>query len=667
MKRKKKLSPRILGLGILLLLVIILFGVRLVDFQILSAEEYASQSNSVSNRTSVIKAARGEILDCYGRPIAVNREGYDIIFNSAYIDKNKLNDTILTLTRLLKENNTEWVDNLPITKKSPFKFDEEISSIATLKSKLGLNDYATCENCIDAMIEEFSLQEYTVSEQRTIMGVRYSMLKADFSISAPYTFAEDISNDLMIYIKESLSHLDGVEISVVTYREYTDGTLAPHIIGSVGKITAEEWESLKEKNYSYNDSVGKSGVEKAFEDYLKGTDGLMSYKVDSEGNIISSEVSVAPKQGNTVMLSIDKRLQSVAQQALSDTIIAANNNGSKISGGSAVAVNVKTGQVLASANYPSYDLSEYNENYKQLSADSSKPLFDRAFNGIYPPGSTFKPATAIAALDTGNIGTNESINCVQTYRYYAASGFTPQCMHYHGSLNIVGALSHSCNYFFFESGRRVGINKLNGYCRQLGLGEYTGIEVSESQGILAGPDFSESVGSVWYEGNTLSAAIGQGDNSFTPLQLAMYTATIANGGTRYRATLLSEVRSYDLDERIDVVKGEKLNQVEADESVFELVKKGMKSVTEEGTARSYFTDYPIQVGGKTGTAQNAGADHSVFVAFAPFDDPEIAVSVVVEHGEFGTSTVPVARAIIDEYFYSSNTEDSQMVADSLLR
>lgn len=665
MRSKKKINPRIIGIAILLLAVIALFGVRLINFQVFSADEYASQSNTVSTRNSVIKAARGEILDCYGRPIAVNREGYDIVFNSAYINKDKLNDTILQLVNVLRANDTEWVDNLPITKKTPYKFNGTESSIAVLKSKLGLNSYATVDNCIDAMIEEFSLQAFSKQEQRTIMGVRYSMLKADFSISAPYTFAEDISNDLMIYIKESLSDLEGVEINVVTYREYTDGTLAPHIIGTVGKITAEEWENLKEKGYSYNDIVGKNGVEKAFEDYLKGTDGMISYKVDNEGNIISTEVTVEPKQGNTVMLSIDKRLQSVAQQVLADTVRKTNHEGGKITGAAAVAVNVKTGQILASANYPSYDLSTYNENYAKLSNDSSKPLFDRAFNGAYPPGSTFKPSVAIAGLQTGSITSSEIITCVQKYRYF--KDYQPSCMHYHGRLNVKNAISKSCNYFFFETGRRVGIERLNKYCRQFGLGEYTGVEVSESKGILAGPDYSESVGATWYQGNTIQAAIGQSDNAFTPLQLAMYTATIANGGTRYKATLLSEVRSYNLDERIVLAKGEVLNKVEASEKVFNTVKKGMLSVTQEGTAQAYFLNYPIKIGGKTGTAQNKGADHSVFTAFAPFDDPEIAISVVAEHGEFGRTTGPVAKGILDEYFFFSNNSYEESKTNSLLK
>lgn len=665
MRSKKKINPRIILLFIMLLFFVAIFSLRLFDFQIFSAEEYASQSNTISTRSSIIKAARGEILDCYGRPIAVNREGYDIVFNSAYIDKNKLNDNILTLVNLLEKNDTEWVDNLPISKKQPYKFKGTESSIGALKSKLGLNNYATVQNCIDTMIEDFSLQEYSKAEQRTLMGVRFSMLKADFSISAPYTFAEDISNELMIYIKESLSYMDGVEISMVTYREYTDGTLAPHIIGAVGKITAEEWDELKDKNYSYNDVIGKSGVEKAYEDYLKGTDGLMSYKVDNNGTIISTEVSVEPKQGNTVMLSIDKRLQSVAQQALADIIKKTNSEGGKITGGAAVAVKVKTGQVLASANYPSYDLSTYNENYAKLSTDKSKPLFDRAFNGVYPPGSTFKPATALAGLQTNSITQSEIINCVMKYKYF--KDYQPSCLHYHGKINVKNAISKSCNYYFYETGRRVGIERLNKYCKQLGLGEYTGIEISESKGILAGPEFSQSVGATWYQGNTIQAAIGQSDNAFTPLQLAMYTATIANGGTRYKATLLSEVRSYNLGERKALETGEVLNKVDVSKNVFDIVKKGMLSVAQEGTAQAYFNDYPIKVGGKTGTAQNKGADHSIFTVFAPYDDPEIAISVVMEHGEYGKTTGPVAKAILDEYFYFSNNSYSESKSNSLLR
>ncbi|MDO4742941.1 MAG: penicillin-binding transpeptidase domain-containing protein, partial [bacterium] len=521
------------------------------------------------------------------------------------------------------------------------------------------------EDCFDEMVLRYDLQGYEKDIQRLLMGVRYSMERSGFSLNTPFTMAKDIPTDLMTYIKESMSSVPGIQIVVSTYREYSNGTVAPHLLGTVGKIYAEQWEELKSKGYKYSDLIGKSGIEAVYEDYLRGKDGKLAYCFDDDGNVVSTEIVEQPVQGNTVMLSIDKKIQMAAQTSLQNVILEANAKDGVVTGAAAVVVDIDTGELLAAVNYPYYDLNSYTENFQQLSNASNKPLFDRAFNGVYPPGSAFKPLVAIAALNNNTITKDECIDCVGTYRYY--TDFTPSCMKVHRSQNVINALSNSCNYFFFDVGRRLGIEKITQYARGFGLGEKTGIEIDESAGILAGPEHCKTVGTVWYGGNVVQAAIGQSDNSFTPLQLAMYMTTIVNSGTRYKASLLNQIRSYNLEEIVYDYKPVVLNKVSIQDSVINIVKQGLLSVTEEGTAQRYFNDYSIKVGGKTGTAENPGADHATFIAFAPYDDPQIAVSIVVEHGEYSTTTVPVAKAIFDAYFLDVSDSYIEPSANTLIQ
>ncbi|MEE1026845.1 MAG: penicillin-binding transpeptidase domain-containing protein, partial [Acutalibacteraceae bacterium] len=325
-------------------------------------------------------------------------------------------------------------------------------------------------------------------------------------------------------------------------------------------------------------------------------------------------------------------------------------------------LNVKTGGILAAVNYPTYTYEEYENDYESLVKNTTeRPLFDRAFTGTYPPGSTFKPAVACAALQEGVITADETITCVRKYRHF--KDYQPNCMHFHGGMTLIPALSKSCNYFFFETGRRLGITKMNSYCKKLGLGVKTGVEVSESAGILAGPESRDE----WYEGYTLSAAIGQSDNAFTPLQLAAYTATIANSGVRYKTTLIDKVMSYSQDEVISESKPEIADTVKLDENVINTVKKGMLSVTEDGTGSRVFADYPITVGGKTGTAETTtGADHTVFIAFAPYENPEIAVAVIIEHGKYSSYSGGLLKAIFNAYFFTELQNQTESPSYELL-
>ncbi len=664
MRSKKKVDKRNIVLSLIIIIVMVAYSARVFQLQVTDRDFYLAQADGITKRTAVIKAPRGEILDTYGRPIAVNRDGYNITFNRAYIDMDNINNTISILTGYLKSKSIDWIDELPL-KQNKVVFDGDDNDIATLKTKLGLNSYATAQNCFDSMVKRYELEGVNTELQRTIMGVRYTMELKDFSVSLPYNFAEDVGDEVMTAIYEIDNELQGVEITTVPMREYMDGNIATHIIGTVGSIRAEEWENYKKKGYSYNDTVGVSGIEYAYEDFLRGTDGEITYKLDSSGNIISSEITKEAVAGNTLILSLDKTLQLVAQNSLEELIKELNSKNSEITSGSVVVSNVKTGNILTAANYPSYTMKEYEKNYDTLLADDDMPLLNRAFQGVYPPGSTFKPAIATIGLYLNKITSGETLYCSSVYRHY--KDYQPVCMGYHKYVNLTGALSVSCNCYFYELGRRIGITDMNKYCLQYGLGTSTGVEIPESTGVLAGSDYSESIGSTWSPGMTLQAAIGQSDNMFTPLQLCMYTSTIANNGVRYKASLLKKVMNYSLTKTVYEYEPTVLNKINFSKSVFSTVKEGMLSVTTEGTGSSIFDDYDIKVGGKSGTAENAGGDHSVFVAFAPFDSPEIAVSVVIEHGLKSYVSASLVKEIFDEYFLKQYGKENDTNFDKILQ
>ncbi|MBQ6816507.1 MAG: penicillin-binding protein [Clostridia bacterium] len=654
---KKEKQPFIKVLSIILVVVVVLYAARIFSLQIINAKEYNTAAAGIVNRTSVIKASRGEILDSSGRKIAANRDGYDIVLNSAYLNKSQQNSIILELINLCNQHGCAYIDKLPLNITGGFQFTDDASAVAKLKKTLGLADYATPENCFDRLVTRYNLEQYNNETRRQIMGVRYSMEIAAFSIAAPYTFAEDISSSLMLVIAEAGYILNGVSVEITPYREYAVTDLAPHIIGSIGPIYEEEWQKYKEKGYSYNDKIGKSGIEAWAEEYLHGTDGEITYKVDSKGKILEKKVTKAPINGKTVVLTIDKTVQTVAQEVLKSTIKEMQSKGGSVTGGSVVVTDIKNGAILTSANYPSYDMSTMSKEYNNLLANPHKPLLDRAFQGVYPIGSTMKPIVAVAAMQNGKYNYGETIKCVRTYDYF--DDYKPECMHYHGSINLKTALSKSCNYFFFEIGRRVGINSLNSYLKDFGLGVKTGVEVNDSAGILT--EYKND------SGNTIQVAIGQ-LNAFTPLQLSNYTATLANGGTRYKATLINSVVAYDFKETYLTNQAQVVESVNISPEILAAVKEGMLSVTVDGTGSAVFADYPIKVGGKTGTSQtNSGADHSVFIAFAPFDNPEIAVSVVLEHGSSTFGVTSVAKAVLDSYFFPEEEKNVDIIPNTLLQ
>lgn len=646
--------------------VLVIFIARLFEFQIVKGAYYREQTMRQTVRTMTVDAARGEIFDRNGMPLAVNRTGYAIIFDKPFFPERRQAEEqsriILTLIELLSESGEEWIDTLPITKEPPFEFEAgKDSEIAALKKDLRLNTYATADNCMDALIGKYKLTFLPKEKARLVIGVMYEMDLRGFSLTVQYTFARDVSLETVAKVKENSLDLPGVDIKLETFREYPEGDLAPNIIGVLGPIYREEYDKLKEKGYSLNDILGKSGIEKAMEDYLRGKKGIRQIVQNPQGIItqITEEKPALP--GNSLYLTIDANIQRVALKSMQENIerIKKTSSGADATVGGLAVVDVKTGEVLALVSYPSYDLSTYYENYSALANDPYSPLFDRSIRATYPPGSTFKMVTAMAALETGVIDKNSIVTCQRYYRYYESSGYTPKCIGYHGPENVIDALSHSCNIFFYDVGRRIGIDTLNEYAVKFGFGQPTGLEIPESKGLLASRVEREKNGQRWNPGDTILAAIGQSDNMFTPLQLANYVASIANGGTRYEAHLVREIKEFSTG---NVVKGpysKAVVETGISAGTIDLVKQGMLAAAKSGTAAGTFRNYKVNVGAKTGSAQVPnGTANGVFVAFAPYENPEIAVAIVVEHAGAGSVLGPIARDIFDEYFGFNKQADN---------
>ena len=643
-----------------LALVLGFYTLRLVKMQIVEGEAYQALANSSYVRLQEEPAARGEIVDRYGRPLAVNRVGYNITFDRAFLPQGEENEVILRLTEIMEGTEDEWIDRLPITLQEPFAYLEGYEGQVTrLKNRLGLGEYATAQDAMHWLTDRYGLEDYTPEEARKIAAVRYEMEQQGFNLSTPYTFAEDVQSSTMIKVEERGFELPGVGATQSAVREYVEPDLAPHLIGQIGPIYAEELEQLQDEGYSGTDLIGKSGIEQAYEEELRGTDGTRQITVSSTGDILDITTTKEPIPGNTIMLTIDRDLQRVAQEALKAQIknlqaTAAEGRGKEADSGAVVAIEVATGDVLACATYPSYSLDTYNQDYSQLASDPLRPLWNRALYGTYRPGSIFKPNVAVAALTEGVITPDTIVNCTRIYTYY--DDYQPSCLYYNGPINVVGALQVSCNYFFYDVGRQLGIDKIAEYATRFGLGQPTGIELPEETGHAATPELKlELTGEEWVPGDTLQAAIGQQENQFTPLQLANYTATLANNGTRMKVNLVRAIKSADFEETIYDRVPQVVEQIDSPDA-FETVRQGMILASlPGGTSSATFGDYPISVASKTGTPETSAVMvNSTYICYAPAEDPVIAVAVVIEKGWQGYTGAPVAKAIFDEYFFSEN-------------
>lgn len=635
----------------------------LVKIQIIDGDEYAAASNAVSERTAVIPAARGEIVDCNGQELVFNAQGYSLVFDYAYFptDQAQRNVIISNLIDLFEKNSLEWIDNLPLVFDANgtiiYKEDSE-NLIKEMKSEdmLNLNDYATAQNCYDALISRYKLEEYPPVKARKIASVCYEMKRLYFSIGYPYTFASDVPESVISFVKENNATYQGVDVSIVPVRQYINGTFAPHVLGRIGAIDADEYKKLKSEGYKITDLIGKSGIELAMEEYLKGTDGEETIYWDGEGNKTSA-VTIQPVQGNTVVLTIDAGVQQVAQDSLRDTLLA--NPGIVADAGAVVVLNCKTGAILASASYPTYDITQYSENVKALNEDPAAPLWNRALLSTYATGSTMKPSVAIAALEEGLIDENYTVYCSGMYNFLGQK-FKCEQSHKTAHVNVVNAIDESCNSFFYEVGKNLGIEKMNEYRTLFGLGSKTGCELGEAAGVLDSPEYRTSLGQTWLPGFVVQSAIGQAGNLFTPIQLANYCAVIANGGTRYKTHFIKSIKSYDYSQTIIETKPEVLSQMSLSDSTLEIVQRGMHAV---GARSSYFKDVPVQIAAKTGTSQemrNLGGgsvkvNNGFLIAFAPYENPEIAIAVVGEGFKAGSRLSPVVAAICEYYFGQSDT------------
>ena len=641
----------------IVLAVMTVFIARLMEIQIVDADMYLQKFKDRQVSTQTIKAVRGEIVDNKGNPLAANRMGYDVLIDSAFFprENERRNEIILGLINLFEDMDQEWIDGLPISTTRPATFsplaDDEI---ARLRKLITIADFATADDALFWLTARYALEEYSPSDARKIAGVRYEMEQRGFSLRTPYTFATDIDIDAVIHVKERSYEFSGVDVIESAIRYNPVGDLAPHIIGTVGAIYAEEYATLKEKGYAYNDVVGKDGIEGALESYLRGKDGEREIYT-ANGDVIDASESISPIPGNTVSLTIDSNLQRVAQEALEAQIkylqdTAPVGQGKEANAGAVVVIEVKTGKVLAAATYPSYDLTLYRSDYQSLASDPLFPLLNRAFNGNYAPGSTYKPVVALAGFAYNVIEEFSTVMCGGTYTFY--QGFRPKCLDVHGHIALNRALSFSCNIFFYDVGRRVGIEGIDKITKQLGLGEYTGIEVMETKGQRSNPETEDKKrGEGWFAADTVQSSIGQLLNSYSPIQLAGYTATIANRGTRMKLTLVNEILEYSTGKTLVPFTpqvAETMDNVPPE--AFEAVIDGMIAACKTGSARGTFGNYPIEVAAKTGTPETYNLPNSTFITFAPADDPQIAIAVVIEKGWHGYTGAPVAKAIYDEYF-----------------
>lgn len=673
---KKKYSKRGTVVICIFAMIFVLFGVNLFRIQILDTTQ--ESQTSVSSYDVTVEAVRGEILDRNGYPLVTNKQVNKIVFSyerfpKAYAERNEI---ITALITLFDRNGIEWNDNLPIEiVDGKLVFSEgKDNEISYLKSEafLHLNYYATVENCFQALCDRYGLSEMPLEQARDVASVYYSMVKNGFNTGRNYVFANGVSGELVSVIMEKSDIFPGVNLQISSEREYTDGTVAPHVLGMVGAISEGEYESYKELGYTRNDVVGKSGVELSFESQLRGTNGIKTVTTDSSGNKTET-YTVEPINGNTVILTIDYELQKVAQQALEEGVrsLETKNSRDYPMSGAVVVMDTRTNECLAIASYPTYDNSTYAENAAELNSDEATPLWNRALRSTYTPGSTIKPAVAMAGLEEGLITADTKITCAGIYRYY--EDYQPGCTGKHGKQNAVNALFNSCNIFFYETSRLLGIEKLNSYFTMFGLGEKTGIELNESSGTVDSVALREQKGEIWTPGLTIQAGIGHGDNQFTPIQLCSYVSTIANKGVRYKASIVKSVRTPDLSGTVSETEPQILSQADFADANWETVHKGMLKVGTESYAD--FSAVPVKVAAKTGTTtiekrvngKKIETYNGLILTFAPYSDPEIAISVVVEGAGSGGSTAPIASMIMEYYFATKDTTETDNSENTLLR
>lgn len=650
-----------------------LFVLRLIFLQLVNGDDFKAQATNTTDYNFTVTAARGDIVDSSGRRIATSTTSYNVVLNKLLMGDRDLDTMLQQIVELLRENGESWNDTLLIGQPDAaghYEFTDDDTStsdqkqLADMKDTLGLQQYATADDVMEMLVEKNNLQGFSLEWQRVLAGIHYEMDRQAFSNVNNFVMAENVSAAAVATIKEHSLQLPGVEIVETSARSYEQSDIIPAVLGRVGKITAEKWKvtdsdgnvtyPLREKGYNMNDILGISGLESAYEDELRGKDGVETITRNSDGVIVDTQLTTVPEPGHTVQLTIDSNFQRAVDKALAENIDMINrvyNTGDmKAAAAAAVVIDVKDGGVLAASNYPSFDQNLYATNYSEYSSDPGLPLFNRALQGLYTPGSTFKPAVAVAALDSGLINQYSTVFCNGVYNYF--KDYHPKCTrHGHsGNIDVVTAIKWSCNIFFYDVGRRLTSDVYDAYAYKLGLGQRTGVEVSEATGRLTTKNDSNYTASL-----DVQAAIGQGNTVVTPIQLATYAATLANNGVRYRTHFVKAILDTNTGEVLSETQPEVMDVIEGTGNTFELVREGMKQVP--STISGKISSYPIAIACKTGTPQRsetyAPGKHylnAMMVAYLPADDPEIAIGISIEYGGYGARAGDLVVDIANAYF-----------------
>ena len=650
-----------------------LYAMRLIFLQLVNGDDFKAKATNTTDYNFTVTAARGDIVDSAGRRIATTATSYNVVLNKLLMGDRDLDTMLQQIVELLRENGESWNDTLLIGQPDAagrYAFTDDDSSasdqkqLADMKETLGLQQYATADDVMEMLVEKNELQGFPLEWQRVLAGIHDEMDRQAFSNVNNFIMAENVSAVTVATIKEHSLQLPGVEIVETSARSYDQSDIIPAVLGRVGKITAEKWKvtdsngqvtyPLREKGYNMNDVLGISGLESVYEDELRGKDGVETITRNSDGVIVDTRLTTVPEPGHTVQLTIDSNFQRAVDKALAENIDMINrvyNTGTmKAAAGAVVVLDVKDGSVMAASNYPSYDQNLYASNYSEYSSDPSLPLFNRALQGLYTPGSTFKPAVAVAALDSGLINQYSTVFCNGVYNYF--KDYHPRCTrHGHsGNIDVVTAIKWSCNIFFYDVGRRLTSDVYDAYAYKLGLGQRTGVEVSEALGRLTTKNDSNYTASL-----DVQAAIGQGNTVVTPIQLATYAATLANNGTRYRTHFVKAILDTNTGEVLSETKPEVMDVIEGTGNTFELVRQGMKQVP--STISGKIASYPVPIACKTGTPQRsetyASGKHylnAMMVAYLPADDPQIAIGITIEYGGYGARTGDLVVDIANAYF-----------------
>lgn len=660
-------------LTVLVYIIGIILLIQLFNLQIIHGKEYRETSNTRLTRESSIEAARGTITDRKGNVLAATKTGYSIELYKTKTDNESLNNTILKMVKLLESNNDSYTNNFPITADYKFTLSSD-EAIQNWKKQYNISEKASAKDCVYRFRDKYEISNTDMQDVLKIIAIRYEITTKGYSSTKSIKIAEDISKTSAIQFNEQNADFPGINIISQPIRVYTSGRLASHIIGYIGKINDTELQKKLDEGYESHDYIGKTGVEYTLEKYLRGKNGTKQLDMSVDGTIEDEYVQSEAVAGNTVSLTIDTDLQGKTEDIIKDAVQSLKQMKKKSSFGAAVLMNVNSGEILAMASYPNYSPEVFvgginQKNWNELKENNA--LYDRAASGSYAPGSTFKMVTATAALEENKVSQTEVINDRGVYPY----AHNPVCWYYtqyhrgHGNVNIKQALQKSCNYFFYEMGRRLGIDTLDKYAEFFGLGQKTGVELSsETAGILASKEVAEQKKKKWYLSDTLSAAIGQSYNAFSPLQMARYVSIVANGGNYINATVIKSIKDADGNEvskdeirkYVNELLGQNTDPVsdlKISKETFDIVKAGMRLVTSPGgTAYAAFSSFGKSVAGKTGSAQaKATSDGSNiangwFVGFTPYKDPEVAVVVILEDGATDSYAAKAARKILDAYY-----------------